>query len=333
MIDTQAPMADGKDDPFSRPTIVPQATKWVEDLERIKAERAQEEESRRRQAAEQADLVRQWQLALHQAEADRDDALRRSEESELRAKREVQDHHWQTVQATTELEDRVATLEAMLLEERQAHEDELRRQSDILEQARQECFSQLQEAEARHQAALGAALARTKEAEETAELVQKRANDEIAAARARQDVRVAEVRAQADARVRQLEVKMREEANMRDQHLIERQRAMEENLYTNTREKQEAVDEARRHLAAMEQELADAKAKQEAAYTEQVARLEEFKATTKRNTDEEVKHQKGLLELEQTLHARTMERTMDRVTRHLKLGEEAQEQGPAAVTA
>lgn len=54
-----------------------------------------------------------------------------------------------------------------------------------------------------------------REAHEMVELVQQRANKDVVAARAREEARVAQVRAEAEGRTREVERKMREEANMR----------------------------------------------------------------------------------------------------------------------
>eukprot|EP00439_Symbiodinium_sp_Y106_P066492 s501_g10.t2 len=142
--------------------------------------------------------------------------------------------------------------------------------------------------------------------------LQKRAHEDVVAARAREERRIAEVRAAAESRARELEAKMRSEANMRDAHLLERQRLMEDALYANGREKAEAIDQAQRHLACMEQELQTSKDQADALYAEKEARLKEFQETARKNTDEVVKHHKELLDLERALHNRSMERTMDR---------------------
>jgi len=309
-------------DPFVRPSIVPEAERWREALENQKAAQEAERKLAREQQAEHEEMVLRWKLTVQEMEAQRDDAVRRCNEAELNAMRKVQDHHWQTVQATAELEDRIQQLEQLLEDERNAHTHELQHQASVLEQARQECFMQLQDAEQRHQAAMATAKAQLREAEDMAELTKKRANADVAAARAREDQRVAEIRAQTNARVRELEMRMRDETNMRDQHLVERQKLMEDAVYSNSREKQEAVDAARRHLAAMEHELQLNTAQLESLHSHKESRLDEFKETEKQNAEALVKHHKDMLDLEQSLHARTMERTMDRVTRHLKLPNE-----------
>lgn len=314
-------------DPFVRPSIVPEAERWREALENQKAAQEAERKLAREQQAEHEEMILRWKLTVQEMEAQRDDAVRRCNEAELNAMRKVQDHHWQTVQATAELEDRIQQLEQLLEDERKSHTEELQRQASVLEQARQECFVQLQDAEQRHQAAMATAKAQVREAEDMAELAKKRGDDEVAAARAREDKRVAEIRAQTNARIRELEMRMRDEANMRDHHLAERQKLMEDAVYSNSREKQEAVDAARRHLAAMEHELHLNKAELDSQHAHNESRLDEFKNTEKQNAEALVKHHKDMLELEQSLHARTMERTMDRVTRHLKLPGEPDDPG------
>lgn len=302
--------------------MVPEAERWRETLENQKAAQEAERKLAREQQAEHEEMILRWKLTVQEMEAQQDDAVRRCNEAELNAMRKVQDHHWQTVQATAELEDRIQQLEQLLEDERKAHAEDLQRQASVLEQARQECSVQLQDAEQRHQAAMATAKAQVREAEDMAELTKKRADHEVAAARVREDKRVTEIRAQTNARIRELEMRMRDETNMRDQHLVQRQKLMEDAVYANSRDKQEAVDAARKHLAAMEHELQLNQAQLEALHTHNESRLDEFKSTEKQNAEALVKHHKDMLELEQSLHARTMERTMDRVTRHLKLPNE-----------
>lgn len=291
-------------------------------MENQKAAQEAERKLAREQQAEHEEMILRWKLTVQEMEAQRDDAVRRCNEAELNAMRKVQDHHWQTVQATAELEDRIQQLEQLLEDERRSHAQELQHQASILAQARQECSVQLQDAEQRHQAGMATAKAQVREAEDMAEHTKQRADADVAAARAREDQRVAEIRAQTNARIRELEMRMRDEANMRDQHLVERQKLMEDAVYSNSKEKQEAVDAARRHLAAMEHELQLNKAELESLHGHKQSRLDEFKMAEKQNAEALVKHHKDMLDLEQSLHAKTMERTMDRVTRHLKLPNE-----------
>ncbi|CAE8601463.1 unnamed protein product [Polarella glacialis] len=215
--------------------------------------------------------------------------------------------------------DTIVGLEQTIEEERACHSQELSKQAMIFDQARLEGEARLIEADCRHAALLAAANDRAKEAEELAEVARRRMIDEVAAARAHEDVRVAEIRAQAEARVQECETKMRAELELRNQHIVERQKAMEEALYTTGRQKVEMVDAARMQLSAMEQDFLDIRAKQEAEFSMKEARLDEWKATSKRQAEDLVKHHKGLLELEQSLHSRTIERTMDRVVSHLKM--------------
>eukprot|EP00913_Durusdinium_trenchii_P002985 g2764.t1 len=124
----------------------------------------------------------------------------------------------------------------------------------LVQQVRREAELQLADAEKRHRAELAVEQERVREAHEMVELVQQRANKDVMDARAREEARIAQIRAQAEHRARDLERRMREEATMRDQHVIERQRMMEEALYAHGREKEYAIESAQRHLAAMEQD-------------------------------------------------------------------------------
>eukprot|EP00913_Durusdinium_trenchii_P002988 g2764.t4 len=125
---------------------------------------------------------------------------------------------------------------------------------ELVQQVRREAELQLADAEKRHRAELAVEQERVREAHEMVELVQQRANKDVMDARAREEARIAQIRAQAEHRARDLERRMREEATMRDQHVIERQRMMEEALYAHGREKEYAIESAQRHLAAMEQD-------------------------------------------------------------------------------
>lgn len=261
------------------------------------------------------------------AEEQRDAAEKRCQEAVLRAQKEAQDAQWFAVQRITEMEDQVRRLEMLLEEEREAHHGELQRHAELTEQARQEHETFLLEVSKRHAADLAAANARAREAEEKADMIQQRAYEEIASARAHEDIRVARIRAQADARVHDFELKMREHVEMMDHHAVERQRALEEAMYNHGVRKEEAIAAARKHLAAMEQEHQTLQCHQAAEIQLKEARLQEWKESERRRNDGVVKHHKDLLDLERSLHAKTMERTLDRVTRHLKFGHEETEAG------
>jgi len=307
-------------DPFTRPSMFPEAQQWKEQLEAMKAARLQEEHEQQAREAAQAQLIKSWEIEVQQMKVERNEALRKAEEAEEHARRQVQDYHWATAKKLQEMEEKIRRLQSMLDEERTAQILERQRQTEQVAQVRREAAVELEEAEKRHRLELAAEQERVREAHDLVELVQKRAHEDVVAARAREERRIAEVRAAAESRARELEAKMRSEANMRDAHLLERQRLMEDALYANGREKAEAIDQAQRHLACMEQELQTSKDQADALYAEKEARLKEFQETARKNTDEVVKHHKELLDLERALHNRSMERTMDRVVHHLKLG-------------
>mmetsp|Transcript_4666 Transcript_4666/g.10959 ORF Transcript_4666/g.10959 Transcript_4666/m.10959 type:complete len:119 (-) Transcript_4666:85-441(-) len=71
----------------------------------------------------------------------------------------------------------------------------------------------------------------------------------------------------------------------------------------------------------MEQEAKDWREAQEMDVGAQAARLREFKETQKAQNKAVAAHHKGLLDVEKELHGRTMERTMARVARHMRLGD------------
>lgn len=313
-----------KVDPFSRPSMFPDAVEWKAQLEAMKAARRAEELAQQQREAEQDALVKSWQLEVEQMKVERNSAVQKAEEAEEHARRQVQDYHWATAKQLQEMEERITQLQSLLNEERSAHAVELAHQADLVAQVRREADMQIREAEHRHRAELAAEQERVREAHEMVELIQERANKDVTAARAREEARIAKIRSEAETRTRELEKKMREEASMRDHHLIERQRLMEEALYAHGQEKADAIRSAQRHLAAMEQELQLSNDQRDLLFSQKEERLKEVEETSKRNTEEMVKHHKELLDLERALHARTMERTMDRVVQHLKLTPEQQ---------
>eukprot|EP00933_Yihiella_yeosuensis_P038830 TRINITY_DN32770_c0_g3_i1.p1 TRINITY_DN32770_c0_g3~~TRINITY_DN32770_c0_g3_i1.p1 ORF type:complete len:334 (+),score=92.86 TRINITY_DN32770_c0_g3_i1:107-1108(+) len=307
-------------DVFERPTIKPEAEQWRQQMADYKAALAAKEQRRADEEAAKEAEVQKWNQALMDAEAARDAAEKFAEETRLKYMKEAQDIHWNAVQRTTELEDSIVRLEKMIEDERASHENELLKQAEILEQARQEFESQRLQAAKRHAEELAAANVRARDAEELSEVLQKRANDEVMAAKAREDKRVAQVRAEADAHMKEFEAKMREKVELMERQTVERHRAMEESMLLHGRRKEDAVNEARTHLAAMEQALTQQRIDQEAEFAMKQARLDEWKGLEAKHNEDLVKHHKGLLDLEQSLHARTMERTIDRVTRCLKVG-------------
>merc|ERR1712217_968017 len=103
--------------------------------------------------------------------------------------------------------------------------------------------------------------------------------------------------------------------------VIQRQRVMEENLYTSGRQKSEVLCETKRHTSALETGMKELRAAEEIAQAHREARQEEWTAAQKSQTAAVTKHSKGLLDLEKGLHRRTMERTMGRVVQHLKTTE------------
>mmetsp|Transcript_138987 Transcript_138987/g.387631 ORF Transcript_138987/g.387631 Transcript_138987/m.387631 type:complete len:173 (+) Transcript_138987:87-605(+) len=80
-------------------------------------------------------------------------------------------------------------------------------------------------------------------------------------------------------------------------------------------------DEANRHLAAMEQDTQQWCEALEVDASAKAARLKEFKDSQKVQNKAVGTHHKALLDLEKSLHGRTMGRTVGRVVRHVKLGD------------
>lgn len=103
--------------------------------------------------------------------------------------------------------------------------------------------------------------------------------------------------------------------------VVQRQRQMEETLYLNGRQKSEALNDAKRHTSAVEQDASEWKAIKEVEFSRKEARLEEWTSNQRKQNESLQTHYKGMLELEKSLHHRTMERTMQRVNRQLEFGD------------
>ncbi|CAK0892458.1 unnamed protein product [Prorocentrum cordatum] len=102
----------------------------------------------------------------------------------------------------------------------------------------------------------------------------------------------------------------------------ERQRASAQEVELERRRKDSvAVDEMSRHIEAIERECEEQRAMQEANFSVKQARLDEWRAKQKRQNDEATQRNQTLLELEKSLHTRSLERTMGRIARHMAFGD------------
>mmetsp|Transcript_92481 Transcript_92481/g.160643 ORF Transcript_92481/g.160643 Transcript_92481/m.160643 type:complete len:399 (+) Transcript_92481:58-1254(+) len=264
-----------------------------------------------------------WQQAAKEAEQRRDEALSQKQEAEVEAMRKVHECHWAAVKQATEYEVRIQALETVLEDERKKHEEELRRHEDEARKAREHCEQMIKESQAQHAAQVAAANARAQDAEDRSLQAMKRAEMEIDASRKREEARVKDIRRWADARVREVEDQKAFEVQKMHDKTVMRQRQMEETLYLNGRQKSEAMEDAKRHVRAMDTHMKEWKAIEEVELARKEARLTEWTGVQRRQNTSFENHHKGMLDLEKSLHNKTMERIMNRVNRQLVYGDGA----------
>jgi len=267
------------------------------------------------------DEAKHWADAAKDWERRYDDAEGRRREAEVEAMRKVHEASWGNVRQAAEYEERIKILEELVQEERAKHAEALENHRRLAEEAVDESRDLAKQTEQRYVRLLADANARATDAEERAEAARKRVEDEVRAAKAREDKRVQEMRSWADARVRECEDQKAFETRQMHEKVTQRQRLMEETLYLNGRQKSEALNEAKRHTSAVEQDSLEWKAMKEMEFSRKEARLEEWTSNQRRQNESLQTHHKGLLELEKALHNKTMERTMQRVNRHLEFGD------------
>jgi len=270
----------------------------------------------REEAKHWADSAKDWELR-------HDDEERKRKEAEVECMRKVHEVTWLGVKRETEYEDRVRLLENQIDEEREAHEKALKKHEDLARQATEEAETLRRDSEKHYMQMIAAADARAKDAEERAEMVLRRSEEEVAATKVAAEKRVQEIRKWADARVKECDDQKEFEVGQMHAKTVQRQRQMEETLYLNGRQKSTALEDAKRHTAAVEQDCTQWKAIQEIEFARKDARLDEWISKQRRQNDTLEKHHKGMLDLEVGLHNRTMERTMQRVNRQLEYGDGA----------
>merc|ERR1719506_1946614 len=78
---------------------------------------------------------------------------------------------------------------------------------------------------------------------------------------------------------------------------------------------------AKRHTSAVEQDAKEWKVMMEVELSRKEGRLEDWTTKQRQQNSLVEAHHKGLLELEKGLHNRTVERTMQRINRHLEYGD------------
>lgn len=266
------------------------------------------------------DEAQHWSVASKDWERRHDDADARRKDAEVESMRKVHEVSWNAVKQAADYEERIKILEELVAEERAQHEEALQNHQRCTDEAVEEGKALAKETELRYTRLLASANARANDAEERAEAAMRRADDEVRAAKAREETRVQELRRWADARVRECEDQKAFEVQQMHEKVTQRQRQMEETLYLNGRQKSEALNDAKRHTSAVEQDASEWRAMKDVEFSRKEARLEEWTSNQRRQNESLQTHYSGMLELEKSLHHRTMERTMQRVNRQLECG-------------
>lgn len=277
-------------------------------------EARREAEENIRTATSRAEHWREVAAEMEQAR-DRAEALLAQTVTETNSK--VRNVQWQAEQRCLECEERVRELEQLLERERQVHAESVQNCEQQLLQEKADCAGRIAEATKMRTEAVAAADARAIEAEERAEAARRRADADITATRERQQREVEAARRAADEKVRRNEEATASALAQMSGRIVERERQAEEALKASNVSRGAAVTESRRHVQAMQQELADTEAEREAEHARKESRLEEWRVTQRRQNGELSTHNQELLTLERRMHGKTMQRTMARVTQHL----------------
>jgi len=278
-----------------------------------------------RQEAEDAILAAQAQAAHYKSHAlDAFSAQGTAEtklaSTEREASLKAQDDEALRQLQAAQYEERLSALEDTLEAERAAHAAALEELHTQLEERTAEAAARVDLERRLREEAVAAADARAREAERAADEACRRAEADAAAARAAADARVKEIRRMCEERVNTHEAQRRLEAERLRAEVAAEKRATQETSRACYEQRRTALDECKKRVYAVEAEAHSwfAKkdrelAKKEAMWTAWGSQQEQHKK------DFEQRH-KGMLELEQGLHRRTMERTLDRITRHLQFG-------------
>mmetsp|Transcript_82487 Transcript_82487/g.256510 ORF Transcript_82487/g.256510 Transcript_82487/m.256510 type:complete len:387 (-) Transcript_82487:432-1592(-) len=316
--------------PWTPHRLVPEAERWRRTqethnrlrraAEALEASRDAERRKRGELEISAASEVDSWKRTARQMEIERDTAERVARTTAEEALQKVHSSSWAHTQQAAEYEDRIRALEALLAEERRAHGEELQRHADLVRQAQEDADARVQEVRQQCDAAVAAAARRAEEAEGEAEAARARAEEAVAATRRREDFRVLEVRHFAGHCVRESEEHRQAEVEQLRQRMNEHRQAMEEHKRGSERVKAEVLAAADGHLAAATREAEHWREVQEADLAMRGERLKDWRAGQKAQNTAVAAHHRGLLDMEKTLHGRTMERTMGRVARHMKLG-------------
>mmetsp|Transcript_122824 Transcript_122824/g.342243 ORF Transcript_122824/g.342243 Transcript_122824/m.342243 type:complete len:356 (+) Transcript_122824:48-1115(+) len=287
-------------------SMVPEAQRWHDNLRDLEATKNAAEQEHREAVADKDAEVDRWRKTAKVMQSNRDVAEQKARDVEADAMYQVNSIKWLSVQQATEYEDRICALEQLLAEERRGIAEERRVQAQLLQHAHEEADARVREAQRSCDAAVAAAEARAREAEDRAEVAAQRSAREVAQARAVQEACVTRARQLADAQVRDTEERWRFELEHVHSRVTERQRAMEETLFVNGRHRSEGLSEARRQATVLGQDLRE---------------LRLARTTDQAMKEGRLSARKELADLEKALHARTVDRIAGRLAQPLA-GEE-----------
>lgn len=291
-------------------SALPEAERWRRAMKERAAAQAAQEELQKDAILRQASTLASLSASARQSEEMSELASRRAQDREVEAMRRINEIKWVSVQAETELEERIRSLEAFLDADRRARAEEALQHMELIRQLQEEAQARVLEAERRSVDAVAAADIRVQEAEDRAAAAVRRADQEIAAARIEAEDRVRTIRERADAQVRACKEQSRFELEQMHWTVVQRQRALEEGLYPNGRPSSEVFTQVRRHGAVIEQGMKELHLAREA---EMARKVQEPHAVAQ--------HEASMLELEKALHARTLDRAAERVSSQLKGGD------------
>lgn len=276
--------------------------------------------------AEQAILSAQAHASHHHAVAldamsSRDVAKQQASETEWMAALKAENDEDTRMLQAAEYEKRITVLERTLEAERAAHAAGLQDLQRQLKEMQTDADARVEYERRLRAEAVAAADARAREAERAADEARTRAEEKVASARASAEARVKEVRATCDERVRTHEAQRRLEAERLKAEVTADRRALDEKNRMCLEQRHVALCEAKRRIESSEKGVQMWMSSKECQLVKKEADWSDWGETQKQQKKGFEAHHKQLLEMEQNLHKRTMERTLDRVVRHMKFGD------------
>jgi len=274
-----------------------------------------------RQEAEAAVAAAREEAAQRQARAEElagscEAAERRAREAEAEAALTVRTAEERFAGRALAYEERIRELERLLEEERREHAADLQARLAQAQETQKAANTRVGQIQESCTAAVAAAEKRAREAQRNLEDVQQRSEERLSAAKAHSAARIEELRREA---AEQLRVS---EGLKRDAFDEFRKACFKQGLDLKAKQQiQQALDEAARRVRSNESEIYAWRTAKESQLAERERELEaRNRRRLAQQRDVEAHHQ-GLLGLEQGLHAQTMDRTLNRITRQLQFGD------------